>query len=456
MKKIFLIGLIVLFAAIPAIAKVNLPKAKEFRLDNGLTVKVVERHTLPLFSLQMSFKAGSICDPQDKEGLAFLCNEMLMRGTKNRSARHIVEAIAFVGGTLSNYCDREETGFAGEFLTDNGERSFEVMADLLLNSTFSQEELEKTANLVIAGLKGELERPGAVATNNIYSAILGDNPFAHQVNGSVESIGSITRDDIVGFFSDYYTPDNCLLVICGDIDKKQAELWVKKYFRGWNGKTQKRPAVAEFEATSGTDILILDKVDATQTQIRIGNTGLSLKHPDYVPFEAARTILAGSFTSRLVNEIRVNRGLSYGVSCRSPRYIPGGIVYISTFTKNESVGEVLDIILSETKRMTTEAVPDSELVGAQNYRSGLYPLNFETNDDIAEVFSNMWLYDLDKSHYEDFQEKVKDVSGADLMKAAGKYFPLENYRIVLVGKAEEIKDQAAKYGTVTVQPLATE
>ena len=115
MKKMILFSLVLLFAALPAAAKINLPDFEEFQLDNGLTVRVIERHSLPLFSIQMSFKAGSVLDPVGKEGQAFLCSEMLMRGTKMRTARQIAEEIAFGGGTLNNYCAREETGFGGEF-----------------------------------------------------------------------------------------------------------------------------------------------------------------------------------------------------------------------------------------------------------------------------------------------------------------------------------------------------
>ena len=127
--------------------------------------------------------------------------------------------------------------------------------------------------------------------------------------------------------------------------------------------------------------------------------------------------------------------------------------YISTFTKNATVGEVVDIILAETKRMQTERVPDSELAGAINYQNGLYPLGFETNDDLAAIFSNLWLYHDNKSVYEDFQERMKGVTAAQVMAMAQKYFPYADYRLVLVGKADEVKSQAEKYGSITVRSI---
>ena len=154
-----------------------------------------------------------------------------------------------------------------------------------------------------------------------------------------------------------------------------------------------------------------------------------------------------------MNEIRVNRGLSYNVRCSSDRFQPGGVVYVSTFTKNESVGEVIDIILAESARMKTEPVPDSELTGAINYRRGLYPLRFETNDDLATVYSTIWLYDLDPDMYESFQEKIAGIDQQQVMKMSGEYFPGDDYVLVLVGKADEVLPQLQKYGNVTVRPV---
>jgi predicted Zn-dependent peptidase len=138
----------------------------------------------------------------------------------------------------------------------------------------------------------------------------------------------------------------------------------------------------------------------------------------------------------------------------SNRYLPGGLAYVYTFTKNETVGEVIDVILAEADEMQTVIVPDSEHVGAINYRCGVYPLGFETNDQLAGVFSSLWLNQLDRSYYEDYQENLRAVTAEQTMAVAKKYFPKDNYRLVLVGKADEIIDQAEKFGPVTVIPLA--
>ncbi|MEZ5359114.1 MAG: pitrilysin family protein [Candidatus Zixiibacteriota bacterium] len=442
-----------LLMAVSAFAEIHLPEAKDVKLDNGLTIRVIERHELPLFTLEFCFKAGSIYDPVGREGLANLCNNMLMRGTKSRSAKQIAEEISFGGGTLENYCGRETAGFSGEFLAENGVKGFQVLADILLNSEFANDELIKTRNRILAEIESRFENPSTIATEAFFTAILGDSRYAHIPKGTNEAVTTLSRDDVIEFFHTAYSPENCILIVCGDINKDTVRDWAKKYLGSWRGKNGLADPAGTIKEISGREILILDKPDATQTQIRIGSLGMKRNHPDYVPFETARTVFAGSFTARLINEVRVKRGLTYNIRMRSHGYSPFGLVYVSTFTKNESVGEVLDIILNETDRIRTEAIPEDELTGAINYRTGLYPLNFETNDDIADVYINMWLYDLKRAYYEQFQEQMRKMTPAIVMNATRAFFPYDNYCVVLVGKAEEIASQVEKFGTVTVKPF---
>jgi len=456
MKKIAILCLAVMILAGITEAKINLPQPTEIKLANGLTVMVIERHTLPLFSIQMTFRGGSIYDPMGREGLAGFCSQMLMRGTKTRTAKQIAEGIAFDGGDLNSFCSQEMAGFRGEFLSDKGDKGLAILSDMLLHSAFSADEVEKTRERISAELASRFDDPSQVADEKIYGAVFGSSRYAHLVDGTVGALKATTRDDLVSFFRKYYAPDNCLLVISGDVDAKTAKSWAETYFGKWTGKGEVKSLTETFPNPSGNEILLYDKKDATQTQIRFGGLGMSIADPGYVPFEAVRTIFGGSFTSRLNDEIRVKRGLSYGASCRSSRFGPAGIVYITTFSKNATVGQVVDLILSETRKIQTEAAADSEFTGGINYRSGLYPTQFETNDAIAGTYSSIWFYKLDKSIYEDFQEKLRAIKPDQGKAAAAKYLPGDNYRLVLVGKADEIKPQVEKYGKVTVLPLSTD
>ena len=456
MKKFIVLWVAMVVLIGTASAKVTLPKPEEFKLDNGMTVSVIERHQLPLFSLQLTFRAGSVYDPVGKEGLASLASDMLMRGTKTRNAKQIADEIAFGGGTLYNSCGFVAAGFYGEFLTNQGENAFEILADLVRNSTFTAEEFDKTRTRTLGGIQSRRENPSTVAGDAIWEVILGNSRYAHFTGGKSATVQGLSRDDIAQFVKGHYAPDNCILVVCGDVTPKAVRQWITKYFGGWTGKAALEPVETSFPAVTGREVVIYDKPDASQTQIRIGGNGMSLNDPEYAALEVARTVYGGSFTSRLMDQIRVNRGLTYSVSYRSTCLKPGGVVYVSTFTKNASVGEVVDIILAEASRMQTEPVSDSELTDGASYRGGTYPLDFETNDDLAGVFANMWLSGLSKSYYEDYQEQLKAVTPPQAMGVAKKYFAKDNYRLVLVGKADEIKAQAEKYGPVMVKPFSEE
>jgi len=439
-----------------ALAKITLPKAEEFKLENGLTVQVIERHQLPLFSLNVTLRAGSVYDPVGKEGLASLASDMLMRGTETRTAKQIADEIAFGGGEMSNSCGFGSAGFQGEFLPAQGEKAFEILADLVLNSTFTAEEFDKTKTRSIGSLQSRRQNPSTVANDAIWEAILGDSRYAHFNGGTAATVAPLTRDDVVQFVKSHYTPENCIIVVCGDVATKSVREWVRKYLGKWSGKAALATIDAAFPTVSGTEVTVYDKQDATQTQIRIGGNGMPLNAPDFPALEVARTVYGGTFASRLMDEIRVNRGLTYGVRYRSYNFKSGGVAYVTTFTKNATVGEVIDIVLAEAVRMQTEAMPDSELADGASFQCGTYPLSFETNDALAGTFVNMWLTSLDKSYYEDYQERLRAVTVPQAMEAATKYFPKDNYKLVLVGKADEIMEQAKKYGPVTVRPFSEE
>ncbi len=451
-KSIWVFLALVLLTGISR-AAISLPDAETFKLANGLTVNVIERHQLPLFSIKLTFRAGSIYDPVGKEGLASLTNEMLMKGTATRTASQIADEIAFGGGTLYNTCSQTAAGFQGEFLSEYGEKGFELLADIIKQAALATEEFDKAKTLTLGNLQSRRENPRAVAGDAIIEAILGQNRFAHQPGGTTATVSTLSREDVIKFAAGHYTPDNCLLVVCGDITPKLVRQWVEKYLGGWSGRTVPEDVATAFPPVSGRTIMIYDKDDATQTQIRIGGSGIPLNHPDAPALDAVGTIYGGSFSSRLVDEIRVNRGLTYNVSFQSQSHRPGGIAYVSTFTKNASVGEVLDIILAEADRLQTVPVSDSELADAVAYQCGTYPMEFETSDDLANVFTAMWLNDLDKSYYEDYQERLMKVTPSQAMEAARKYFARNEFKLILVGKAQEIKSQVAKFGPVLTRPF---
>lgn len=451
MKRIIVTILFICAVLTTAVAaKVTLPAAKELKFDNGLTAVVIERHTLPLFSIGVVFRAGSIYDTDGREGLAFLCNDLIMRGTTNRSAKDIADQVSFGGGQLNTYCDQEDAGLSGEFMTEYESTCFEIIGDILLNSEFSQDELKKSKEKLQGYLAGRFDDPATLANELMYKQILGGNPYAHNPMGSTEDVDSVTHQEVVDFFKRYYTPNNCRIVVCGDIDADTVRTLIEKYLGSWNGRADINTDTVPFEIAPEAKILLVNQADAAQAQIRVGNIGIPRTSPDYVPFELARTIFAGSFMSRLVTEIRVNRGLTYNVRYRANYFKPGGIAYVSTLTQNEKVGDVIDIILAESKRMRTDLASDSELTGAVNYRSGLYPLDFESNDDLLTVFINMWLYGLDRSYYEDFPERLAKITPEEVLTQAKKHFPDENSRIVVIGVADTIRPQLERFGAVKV------
>jgi zinc protease len=199
-------------------------------------------------------------------------------------------------------------------------------------------------------------------------------------------------------------------------------------------------------------VVIVDKPDVTQTQVRIASAGFARRSADYFPGVVASAILGGGFTSRLMEAIRVNRGLSYGVRCRFATSGAGGIFFVSTFTKVESTAEIVQVALDETARFCESGPTRDELDRIQSYLCGLFPLSLETHDQLAEKLADLALYDLPDAEISEFRERVRAVTTDACREVGRRYFPLDERVVVAVGPARSIARQLERFGPVTVVP----
>jgi zinc protease len=198
--------------------------------------------------------------------------------------------------------------------------------------------------------------------------------------------------------------------------------------------------------------VVVDKPDVTQTQVRIASAGFPRRSPDYYPGVVASALLGGGFTSRLVEAIRVNRGLSYGVRSRFVTSGSGGIFFVSTFTKVETTAEIVQVTLDETARFCDEGPRPDELERTRSYLCGLFPLTLETHDQLAEKLADLALHDLPDEEVSGFRQRVRAVSAEDARDVGRRYFPLERRVVIAVGPAKRIARALERFGPVRVVP----
>ena len=430
----------------------QLPPATRAKLENGLQVVVVPTARLPLVDFRLVVRAGSVNDPTGKEGLADLTAELMTQGAGARDARQIAEDIAFVGGSLAASGGAEQIVVTCEVLKKDFAIGLELVRDVIVSPTFPNAEFDRKRDEALGGIVAGRNDPSTVADQALGPFLLGSSPLAHPALGWEKSVQAITRDEVVGFHARQVKPDNTLLAVVGDVDPKAVMAALEKAFGGWKGSQEKRgEAYQAVPQTKGRQVLIVNKPEVTQTQIRLACIGVPRNHPDFYPIRVANTILGSGFTSRLVNEIRVNQGLTYGISSRWGMFRNAGTYLIDTFTRNETIRKTIDASLAVEKKLLDEGPTEEELAKAHRYITGLYPLGLQAPDALAAQVLDVDFYGLDPMYLQTYQDRISAVTMTDVRRALKSYFCLDDLRILVVSNPEVARKQLAGLGPIEVR-----
>lgn len=434
---------------------VQLPPFEELQTSGGLKVILARREPIPLVSVRLVMRSGAAVDPAGRHGLADFTARLLRRGTKELSADAINDAVEFVGASLGAGAGEDYSAVSMTMPARHLDAMMEVMGQLVREPSFPENEVETARRRVLAQLANDLDDPGLVADRAMSTALWGDHPYAHDVVGSGRDVSRFTRESVVSFYRANYGPKISMLVIVGAVDPQKMHDAVERAFGSWTGGPSAPPALPSLDRAAGAGrVLLLDKPDQTQSQVRIGSMAMRRGAPGWIPATIMNTTLGGGFTSRLVNEIRVNRGLSYGAGSGFDGLVAGGTFNISTFTKTESTSEIIEVALSEVRKMRAKGPTARELETAQTYISGLYPLRLETNESVAAAIAETRMFELGDDWVTRFRERVRAVTRAQAQEAARTWLPGPDPAIVVVGNAAKVKKQLKAFGTVEVRPVA--
>lgn len=414
---------------------VKFPPYEIRKLPNGLQVVIVSHHEQPAVSVRMIVRAGAAQDPKGKMGLAMLTATLLDQGAGSRTAEQIADAIDFVGGLLSTGAGTDLTYVSTVVLKDSLPLAFELIADVVRRPTFSQHEIDRQRQQALSGMKVSEQDPDSVADQVIDRLIYGFHPYGLPGNGTVESLSSITRQDIVDFHQRHFLPNNALMAVVGDVDPDEAMAGLTKVFGDWQQGAP--PALQPIDPPQPAKrVVVIDRPDAVQTEIRIGQLGIARRHSDYLVMDQAVKILGGEGANRLQQVLRSQRGLTYGASAELNTYKSSGGIVAETDTRTEATAEVLRLAVDEFFKLQRERVHDGELEGAQAYLAGHFPLTIETPDAIATQVLNHLFYELPLEELQTYPERVRSVSPDDVQRVARSYLRPDRLAVVLVGNAD--------------------
>jgi len=431
--------------------RISLPPIRRERLEGGLSVIVAERAGVPLASARLVLPGGASLDPSRRSGLAHLAANAARRGTRRRTGAAIDLLIESLGAELGAGVDEDASFFGLSAPAEALARCMDVLAEVVTAPTFPAREVDRLRRREVAALAHDLDEPAVVADRAVLAAAYGEHPYARSPEGLVADLTAARRGDVAAFHARHYRPQDAFLVVVGAVQAEEVLALARRRLRAWRG-AEGPQAPLPAPPPPRPAVLVVDKPDVTQAQIRIASAGFPRRSPDYFPGIVASAVLGGGFTSRLMEAIRVNRGLSYGVRSRFATSGAGGIFLVSTFTKVETAAEIVQVALDETARFCEEGPGAEELERTRSYLCGLYPLSLETHDQVCEKLADLELYGLDADEVSGFTERIRAVTPEVCREVARRYFPLERRVVVAVGPARAIAKPLARFGPVRVIP----
>jgi zinc protease len=432
---------------------VHFPAFEEKTLPNGLRVVVVEQHKTPAVGLELLVQAGKAHQPAAKAGLAKAAAALLREGTATRSAQQIAEAIDAVGGDLSSFGGWDAAYAFAQVTSDQIDLGLDLLSDVILHPSFPAEEIERWRGKTLNGLKIQQTDARYLADAVFARAVFGTHPYGLPDDGTPESVRGITRDDLIAFHRACYVPNGAILAVVGDIKAADAFARVERAFGAWTkGVEPKTPPVVEVQRDKPR-VLLIDKPDAVQTELRAGQVGLAFADPDLFASTVYNSVLGEGASARLYDEVRRKRGLSYGAETSFTRPYQPGWFNAATFTKTESSGEALQVTLDIIAKMAQEPVPAAELAARKTFLSGAFPLEIETPQGIANKVIEAFRYGFDRQWLESYRGKLDAVTAEQVQSFAQRRIHPGRFTIVLAGNAAAFKASLEKtYGTVEVIP----
>lgn len=401
------------------------------KLKNGLTLLWIPDASLPYVSLQLMLKSGSAQDPAGKEGLASFTAEMLDHGTKSRTAPKIAEALESIGADFGVEVTADYMVAGASSLSFNRDQMLALFNEIILQPSFPNEEIERERKNLSAGLHKIADKPDRFSEFILPNFVFGSkHGYGHPSSGTLRSVKSFTRADLVNFYADQFTPDNAVLAIVGQYDDAFKSS-LSKTFEAWSGQSKNRLAIGEFPQWSGTEVLLVDRPDLKQAQVHIVVKGVTRDAPEYLDVRAATKILGESFGSRLFEEIRSKRGLTYGIYSRfEPREKPA-MLGIYTYTRLDKLDETVRETLNVYRKFIKDGVTPAEVAIIKEQTRGQFPLIIETPEALARQMLILERYGISVDYLKDFFRNTEGMTQASINAAITKYFSPENIRILI-------------------------
>ena len=433
--------------------KVSLPPIVTRQLPNGLKLMIVEQHELPVADFVLVVGSGGTLDPAAKGGVANLTSSMLTEGTTSRSALEIADQIAFLGIGLSAGSTWDAGTVSLHTPTSQLDSALALFSDVVLRPAFRADDFERVKKNRLTALVQLKDRPTAIA-DQAYAAILygTSHPYGHNLLGTEASVTAMSTADLQSFYRANFLPNNATLIVVGDVTPAQVEQKISALFGGWQRGSVTPFKFGDAPKAGATSVYLIDKPGAAQSSFRIGSIGVPRSTRDYFALNVMNTILGGTFTSRLMQNLRETHGYTYGARSRFDMRQSAGPFTASAEIVAAKTDSGLIEFMKELNAIR-DTVPVEELNKAKRFLQLSLPGDFETTQQIANQLIPVVLYGLPLDYYNSFVANVDKITQADVQRVARQYINPSSLAIVIVGDRKSIEAglKAVNAGPIVVR-----
>ena len=438
------------------------PVPDRFELDNGMVVYLLEDHELPIIDISVRIRTGSIYEPADKVGIATITGAVMRTGgTTSRTGNELDEILENLAASVETGIGDDAGSASMSVLKEDLDTGLSILADILMNPAFREDKIDLEKVQHRSAISRRNDNPGGITRREFSKLIYGaDSPYARTTE--YDTINSIIRDDLVAFYQKFFRPNNVILGVLGDFNSDEMLAKIQETFKGWEPAEIDLPEKPQIPEAYGKKIALVNKDDVNQTNIRMGHIGWLRKNEDYPALVVMSQILGIGFSSRLINSIRVEKGLAYSVGNNyGAGYDVPGVFFIACGTKSEATVTAIEAILVEVEKMRTDEVSDDELKQAIDGFMNSSVFDYDTKGEILSRALRYEYHEYPQDFVEQLMAGIREVTKADVRRVAAQYLHPDKFTLIAVGKASDFDKPLNTLGDVTevditIPPLSAE
>ena len=423
---------------------IAIPTPKETVLPNGLTLVVVEDSRLPLISYRLAFPVGGAFDPPDLPGLTDLLAGLMPEGTVSKTSREIADEFARMGASLSAGASSDSTIVAASALTQFNDPVLDLMAEVVLEPSFPEHEVELAKQNTKESLRQQRAQPSFLASEMVSRVMFGDHPYSI-VAPTPESIDRSSRDEFVKFHRTKLVPNNAVFIVVGDVRLEQILKRIESLFSTWQRGEELVPNFPAPPVRTKRTAYFVDRPGSAQSNIVIANTGITRTSPDYFPMMLMHTVLGANASSRLFMNLREEKGYTYGAYSNLDARRSAGTFRATAEVRSVVTGDSLKEFFYELERIRSTPVSEKEISDAKSYLTGVFPIRLETQEGLTDQLVQIKMLNLPNDYLQNYRDRVQAVTIEEIQRVAEKYVKPDEAALVVVGDGASVLGQIKPY-----------